>query len=232
MSPLLILSTIAISAALVFYTWGVFGERRSGTLTRKYVTLFWIGLACDTTGTLMMSSMAAQTAGGMGVHGITGIVAIVLMLIHATWATWTYLRGSEQAQKLLPHLQHGGLACLAHPLHHRHLDGYSCDPLESSVRCWYERDRRCDSERAACAPPPPSLSVGRFLPTRTSCYFHKSEAFSSRLRCSSIARSCSNPLTARNRILLPTSQANRIPCPALQFPKALLRRTPGCAGNR
>ena len=45
MSPLLILSTIAISAALVFYTWGVFGERRSGTLTRKYVTLFWIGLA-------------------------------------------------------------------------------------------------------------------------------------------------------------------------------------------
>ena len=83
MSPLLILSTIAISAALVFYTWGVFGERRSGTLTRKYVTLFWIGLACDTTGTLMMSSMAAQTAGS----------------IHATWATWTYLRGSEQAQK-------------------------------------------------------------------------------------------------------------------------------------
>lgn len=99
MSPLLILSTIAISAALVFYTWGVFGERRSGTLTQKYVTLFWIGLACDTTGTLMMSSMAAQTAGSMGVHGITGVVAIVLMLIHATWATWTYLRGSEQAQK-------------------------------------------------------------------------------------------------------------------------------------
>lgn len=99
MSPLLILSTIAISAALVFYTWGVFGERRSETLTRKYVTLFWIGLACDTTGTLMMSSMAAQTAGSMGVHGITGVVAIVLMLIHATWATWTYLRGSEQAQK-------------------------------------------------------------------------------------------------------------------------------------
>ena len=78
---------------------GVFSESGSGTLTRKYVTLFWIGLACDTTGTLMMSSMAAQTAGSMGVHGITGVVAIVLMLIHATWATWTYLRGSEQAQK-------------------------------------------------------------------------------------------------------------------------------------
>lgn len=232
MSPLLILSTIAISAALVFYTWGVFGERRSGTLTRKYVTLFWIGLACDTTGTLMMSSMAAQTAGGMGVHGITGIVAIRFDAHSRNVGNVDLFARQRTGAKALPHLQHGGLACLAHPLHHRHLDGYSCDPLESSVRCWYERDRRCDSERAACAPPPPSLSVGRFLPTRTSCYFHKSEAFSSRLRCSSIARSCSNPLTARNRILLPTSQANRIPCPALQFPKALLRRTPGCAGNR
>ena len=41
MSPLLFLSsTIAISAARrVSYTW-VFRERRSGTLTRKYVTLF------------------------------------------------------------------------------------------------------------------------------------------------------------------------------------------------
>ena len=99
MSPLLILSTIAISAALVFYTWGVFGERRSGTLTRKYVTLFWIGLACDTTGTLMMSSMAAQTAVIKCVHGNTVVVDNLFMLIHETRAKWTYLRGSEQAQK-------------------------------------------------------------------------------------------------------------------------------------
>lgn len=233
MSPLLILSTIAISAALVFYTWGVFGERRSGTLTRKYVTLFWIGLACDTTGTLMMSSMAAQTAGGMGVHGITGIVAIVLMLIHATWATWTYLRGSEQAAKALPHLQHGGLACLAHPLHHRYLDGYSCDPLESSVRCWYERDRRCDSERVACAPPPPPLSVG--------CVFCQPERLATSTRARRSAPVCAaHPLLAPVQILLQLeivffyqllkqtgSQS------ALQFPKGLcIAEAPGCAGNR
>lgn len=99
MSPLFIVSTIAISAALVFYTWGVFGERKAEKLTRKYIALFWIGLVCDTAGTTMMSSMASHTGDGMGVHGVTGMVALILMLIHATWATWTYVRGSEQAQK-------------------------------------------------------------------------------------------------------------------------------------
>ena len=99
MSPLFIISTLAVSAALVFYTCGVFGERKHGTLTPVFVALFWIGLVCDTTGTALMSSMARATGDGMGVHGITGALALVLMLIHAVWATWTYLRGSEQAQK-------------------------------------------------------------------------------------------------------------------------------------
>ena len=52
MSPELVFASVAISLALFFYTWGVFGERRDGTLSLKYVLLFWIGLACDTTGTL------------------------------------------------------------------------------------------------------------------------------------------------------------------------------------
>lgn len=99
MSPLFIISTVAISAALVFYMLGVFGERKHGTLTRTYVALFWIGLACDTTGTALMSSMARSAGDGMGVHGVTGAVALVLMLVHALWATWTYVKGSEQAQK-------------------------------------------------------------------------------------------------------------------------------------
>ncbi len=99
MSPLFIISTVAISAALVFYTLGVFGERKHGTLTRTYVALFWIGLACDTTGTTLMSSMARNAGDGMGVHGVTGAVALVLMLVHALWATWTYVKGSKQAQK-------------------------------------------------------------------------------------------------------------------------------------
>lgn len=100
MSPELIVSTVAISLALLFYTWGVFGERRHGSLNLKYVLLFWAGLVCDTTGTLIMSSIASQSnITGFGIHGLTGALAIVLMIVHALWATLTYLRGSQQARR-------------------------------------------------------------------------------------------------------------------------------------
>ncbi len=100
MSPELIFATVAISLALVFYTWGVFGERRHGTLSLKYVLLFWAGLTCDTTGTLTMSHIASQSAAtGFGIHALTGVIAIGLMLVHALWATITYHRGSQRAQR-------------------------------------------------------------------------------------------------------------------------------------
>ena len=108
MSAELVFASVAISLALFFYTWGVFGERRGGTLSLKYVLLFWIGLACNTDSTLVgkprmgitMSNIASQSAAsGFGIHAITGVVAIVLMLVHALWATFTYKRGSQQARR-------------------------------------------------------------------------------------------------------------------------------------
>lgn len=95
MSIKLILAIITITAALVFYTIGVFSERRSGTLQKKHVVLFWCGLAFDTTGTSIMSSMA-KGAGLLSAHGITGALAIVLMLFHALWATVVYRKQDEQ----------------------------------------------------------------------------------------------------------------------------------------
>ena len=182
MSPLLILSTIAISAALVFYTWGVFGERRSGTLTWKYVTLFWIGLACDTTGTLMMNSTGRANCWWYGRPWHHRRSSYRFDAYSCNVGNMDLFARQRTGTKALPYLQHSGLACLAHPLHHRHLDGHSCDPPESSVRCWYERDRRSSSERDPRAPPPPSLSVG--------CVFCQPErlATSTRARRSGHAR--------------------------------------------
>lgn len=101
MSLELIIASVAITCALAFYTVGVFGERRSGTLSLRHVALFWAGLACDTTGTLLMSGIAQQSASsGFGVHAVTGMLAIVLMLVHATWATVTYVRRNERALHL------------------------------------------------------------------------------------------------------------------------------------
>ena len=99
MSPILIAAIVSITLALVFYTVGVFGEHRSGTLTVRHVVIFWLGLCCDTTGTLLMSRIASQSAGNP-LHAATGTLAIVLMLIHAVWAVYTLRRGSDRAKHI------------------------------------------------------------------------------------------------------------------------------------
>ena len=100
MSVELIVASVAITCALVLYTVGVFGERRSGTLSLPHVLLFWGGLVCDTTGTMIMSNLAQQSAtGGFGIHAVTGVIAIGLMLVHATWATVTYVRRNERGMQ-------------------------------------------------------------------------------------------------------------------------------------
>ena len=101
MNTELIFAIITITLALIFYTWGVFGERRAGQLTKGNLLLFWLGLAFDTTGTALMSGMA-NTQGSssiMSLHAVTGAVAIALMLIHAVWATYVLLRGSEKMRR-------------------------------------------------------------------------------------------------------------------------------------
>ena len=103
MSPMLMIASLAITAALVFYTIGVFAERRAGHLNGRYLALFWAGLACDTTGTTVMTIMA-RTAGSEpapAIHGITGLLAIILMLFHAGWATLVYVRGRRHDDKAI-----------------------------------------------------------------------------------------------------------------------------------
>jgi uncharacterized repeat protein (TIGR03987 family) len=98
MSPTLLISVIAITAALVLYTVGVFWERRTGALRTAHVAVFWAGLACDTLGTSMMG----QLTGGSfqpGLHAVTGALAIALMAFHAVWATRTVTVGTEQARR-------------------------------------------------------------------------------------------------------------------------------------
>jgi uncharacterized repeat protein (TIGR03987 family) len=91
----LIVSTILISLALVFYSIGVWSERLAGRLKRWHLIFFWGGLVFDTAGTGMMF----EIAGGIGsdLHSVTGVIAIVLMLIHAIWATAVLVSMNERA---------------------------------------------------------------------------------------------------------------------------------------
>ena len=95
MSGQVLLSTILISLALVFYTIGVWSERLSGRLKAWHLIFFWGGFAFDTIGTGIM----LELAGGLtfDIHGVTGVIAILLMLVHAIWATVVLLRKEERA---------------------------------------------------------------------------------------------------------------------------------------
>ena len=89
-----------ISLALVFYTIGVFAERRSGTLKPKHLALFWTGFVFDTTGTTIMTLVASANAGaGSQLHAITGVLALSLMLFHAVWATIVVVRGNDRSRE-------------------------------------------------------------------------------------------------------------------------------------
>lgn len=98
MNPTLIISIVTITMALVFYTIGVWWERKSRNLSRVHVLIFWFGLICDSLGTHMMSRL---TPGGftLSLHTITGALALLLMAMHALWATNTLLHGTDQARQ-------------------------------------------------------------------------------------------------------------------------------------
>ena len=95
MTSQLVISTILISLALVFYSIGVWSERLAGRLKGWHLVFFWGGLVFDTTGTGIMFEMAGQIRAD--IHSVTGVVAILLMLVHAVWATTVLVLRNEKA---------------------------------------------------------------------------------------------------------------------------------------
>ena len=105
MNGKLIFAIITITLALIFYTIGVFGERKAKSLNKKHVIVFWLGLLFDTIGTFTMgqiakSGMEVINATSQSIHGITGALAIVLMLFHAVWATWVLYKNDEKKKAM------------------------------------------------------------------------------------------------------------------------------------
>lgn len=95
----LILPTIIMSLALVFYTTGVWSERITRDLRGWHVALFWLGLACDGYATSLMSRLVALGERPVLVHTVTGVAAFGLMAVHAAWATWVLFRGRREARE-------------------------------------------------------------------------------------------------------------------------------------
>jgi len=95
---MLVTAIVAISAALVLYSIGVWGEKISGALKPLWLAFFWAGLVLDSTGTAAMGRIAGG-AFRLDLHGVTGLLAIVLMAAHALWATFVLVRRDERAAR-------------------------------------------------------------------------------------------------------------------------------------
>jgi uncharacterized repeat protein (TIGR03987 family) len=99
MNILLVLSTVLITLALVFYSIGVWSERFSGYLKGWHVVAFWTGLIFDVSGTWAMGRLSEGPFSILDLHTLTGQIALWLMLIHAIWATYVVRKGSENSRK-------------------------------------------------------------------------------------------------------------------------------------
>lgn len=88
---------ISINLAFVFYTIGVWSEKRQGILKFWHVVVFCIGLLFDTLGTTLMGRIAGSMF-SVSFHGITGLSALLLMIFHVFWAILV-LAGNNQKMK-------------------------------------------------------------------------------------------------------------------------------------
>ncbi|MCP4429196.1 MAG: TIGR03987 family protein [Chloroflexi bacterium] len=95
MPTIVLIATILITLALVFYSIGVWAERLAGRLKLWHLLFFWGGLIFDTTGTGMMLEMSGRLTAD--IHSATGLLAILLMVVHAVWASVVLWRKDERA---------------------------------------------------------------------------------------------------------------------------------------
>ncbi len=92
---MIILSSILITLALVFYSTGIWAERIARRLKPWHAVVFWTGFAFDVSGTLVMHRMAGEGFDLLDFHTLTGQIALWLMLGHALWATIVIRKGIE-----------------------------------------------------------------------------------------------------------------------------------------
>lgn len=94
----LILPSVVMTLAFVFYTAGVWAERSSRDLRAAHVVAFFAGWGFDAYGTWLMEQMRVAGRESGLIHGVTGASAFALMGVHALWAAWVLARGSAEAR--------------------------------------------------------------------------------------------------------------------------------------
>ena len=99
MDSTILISSILITLALIFYSLGVWAEKLSKYLKKWHVFSFWTGLFFDVTGTFAMTKLVTGPFNLFEIHTFTGQIALWLMLIHAIWASFVVHKDDKSMRK-------------------------------------------------------------------------------------------------------------------------------------
>lgn len=94
MKPIILISVVSITTALVLYTIAIWRNWRMGVLTTAHVILLWIGLAADMLATQMMG-LSIEGNIVWDFHTISGYTGLALMAVLAVVGTWARATNRE-----------------------------------------------------------------------------------------------------------------------------------------
>lgn len=91
MKPIILISVISITTALILYTIAIWRNWRMKLLTTAHVLLLWCGLAADVLATQMMGlSIEGEIVWDFHtISGYAGLVLMALLAVVGSWARWS-----------------------------------------------------------------------------------------------------------------------------------------------
>jgi len=96
MKPIILISVVSITTALILYTVAIWRNWRTRVLTSAQIVLLWLGLICDALATRMMGMSVEETTWDL--HTISGFAGLGLMAILAV--TGTYAKKTDNQAML------------------------------------------------------------------------------------------------------------------------------------
>jgi uncharacterized repeat protein (TIGR03987 family) len=93
LKPIILISVISITTALIVYTIAVWSNWRAKVLGTVQIVLLWIGLGADALATKMMGMSVEKTTWDL--HTISGYTGLGLMAILAVVGSWAKLTNRE-----------------------------------------------------------------------------------------------------------------------------------------
>jgi uncharacterized repeat protein (TIGR03987 family) len=89
MRPIIIVSVVSITFALILYTVAIWRNWRVKILTTSQLVLLWLALAADSLATQMMSMSVEETTWDLHtISGYSGLALMALLVIAGSWAMW------------------------------------------------------------------------------------------------------------------------------------------------